>query len=61
MHIHSIAQALQNFRAGADLVRPEMGEGQVGEVVSHCAVLEDVDPVLGPQDSLLQGLRGLVP
>jgi len=38
-----------------------MGEGQIGKIVTHCAVLEYVDAVLGPQYSLLQWLGGLIP
>ena len=61
MHVFRIAKALQNLRAGADLVRTEMSKRQIGQVVPHCAVFEDVHSVLGPQDAFLQRLWGLIP
>jgi len=61
VHILLVSQLHEPLRARAYLIRPEMGEGQIGKIIAHCAVLEYVDAVLGPQYPLLQGLGGLIP
>jgi hypothetical protein len=61
LHILCIAHLLQLLQTCSHFARPKMGERKVCKVVPHCAVLEDMHPVLGPQNPLLEGLWRLVP
>ena len=55
-----VAEFVGLLDAQSDLLRPEVGEGDVGHVVTYGTVPEDGDLVLPAEDSLLHGLRGLL-